>query len=300
MKAPSHMIGCVLFLAASPTLAQQAPPTDIWLAPLTVTDTTLSIGTPVNITKRAGYDNQPSFLADGSGILYTTLQNDPPGPRAPTQTDIVRYFMATKTTERVTKTAESEYSATIMPGGTSFSVVRVEPDSTQRLWQFDLNGQNPSLVLAQVKPVGYHAWVDEKTVALFVLGNPPTLQIADVTTRTVETIIGGIGRSLHKIPGRRAVSFVHKVSQDEWWIKEFDVATKSITPIVRTLAGSEDYAWTPTGTIIMGNGSKLFSVTRGRSTRWTEIADVAAHSIKGITRIAVSPKGDWLAVVAAE
>jgi hypothetical protein len=281
--------------------AQPTPPsTDIWLAPLRARGTTLGVGTPVNVTNRAGYDNQPSFLTDGSGILYTALQDDPPGPQAPTQTDIFRYIIATKSTERVTKTAESEYSPTLMPSGSSFSVVRVEPDSTQRLWRFDLNGLHPSLLLPHVKPVGYHAWIDERTVALFVLGSPPMLLSADVITGVVDTIIGSIGRSLHKIPGRRAVSFVHKVSPGEWWIKEFDLAAKSITAIVRTLAGREDYAWTPDGILVMAQGSKLFSYRPGASAGWTEIADFSSQKIEGVTRIAVSPLGNWIAFVATE
>ncbi|MGH2568555.1 MAG: hypothetical protein ACRDGA_09465, partial [Bacteroidota bacterium] len=237
----------------------------------------------MNTTNRTGYDNQPSFLPDGSGILYTAIHNEPPGPHAPTQADIFLYDFVRKKNKRITSTEESEYSAAVMPEGMTFSVVRVEPDSTQRLWKFAMSGENPSIVLHNVQPVGYHAWVDSKTVALFVLGNPPTLQLANIKSGEAEVIEANIGRSLHKIPGRQSVSFVHKVSQGEWWIKELDVVTRAVMSIVRTLEGSEDYAWTPDGTIIMGQGSKLFCFAPGRSNEWTEIADFSSLNVKGIT-----------------
>ncbi len=282
-------------------LAQAQPPsTDIFLVDIIKAQGSLKLGTPVNITNRQGYDNQPSFAPDGSYILYTAMQNDLPRPQASAQTEIYRYNIVAKTVDRVTRTMESEYSATVMPGGKLFSVVRVEPDSTQRLWKFEMSGQNPAIILRNIKPVGYHAWVDSNTVALFVLGSPATLQLTRVNPEKADTIIGGIGRSLHKIPSKRAISFVQKVSEKEWWIKELDVATRKITAIVQALAGSEDYAWTPDGTLIMGQGSKLFSYKPERSKEWIEIVDFTSMNIKGITRIAVSPSGDRLAFVALE
>lgn len=299
-----HRILFLLILFASTTvqiIAQTQPPsTDIYLVDITRGQGSLKFGTPMNITNHPGYDNQPSFLSDGSGILYTSIQTDPPGPQAPTQTEIFRYSIMTKKTVRVTKTAESEYSATVMPGGKTFSVIRVEPDSMQRLWRFDLNGGNPAILLREIKPVGYHAWVDANRVALFVLGNPPTLQLATVSTGKAELIIDNIGRSLHKIPGKLAISFVHKISENEWWIKEADIASKTVTPLVQTILGREDYAWTPDGVLLTGKESKLYSYKPGVSKEWTEIADFSAMNIKGIGRIAVSPKGDRLAFVALE
>jgi tricorn protease-like protein len=291
----------ILLLYAFNALSQSLPPsTDIYLAPISVTAGRLEVGMPMNITARKGYDNQPSFLPDGSGILYTAIQTNPSGPQAPTQTDIFQYDIASQTTLRITATPESEYSATVTPNRESFSVIRVEPDSTQRLWQFKLDGTYPSLALADIKPVGYHAWVDDSTLALFVLGNPPTLRIASVKTGRSEIVARGIGRSIHKVPGVHAVSFVHKVSQEEWWITMLDVRTGATERVVRTLAGSEDYSWTPEGLVVMGQGSKLFAYRPGQGLEWREIADLSANGLGTITRLAVSPDGRWLAVVAPE
>src|SRR5436190_4869906 len=93
-----------------------------------------------------------------------------------------------------------------MPGGQRFSVIRVEKDSTQRLWSFDWQGGDPKLVLEAVKPVGYHTWIDSTTLALFVLGQPNALVVASTASGRVDTVARDIGRSLTtppvKPPGR--------------------------------------------------------------------------------------------------
>jgi hypothetical protein len=107
-------------------------------------------------------------------------------------------------------------------------------DGTQRLWRFDLDGSNPRLVLEQVKPVGYHAWIDATHLALFVLGSngaPATLQLADTTTGKAEVIETGIGRSILIRPGAGTVSYM-STAQSRMF-KELDPRTRAITPLLR-------------------------------------------------------------------
>lgn len=270
-----------------------APPApDIYLVDLAVERGQARIGAPLNITDRPGYDNQPAFIGDGSAILFTSVRED-------AQADIYRYDIASRRTTRVTTSApESEYSATPIEGGRAISVVRVERDSTQRLWRFPVNGAEPTVILERVKPVGYHAWADERTLALFVLGNPNSLQIADVRQGTADTIATGIGRSLHRIPGSRTISFVRKVSPSEWWIESLDVATRRTARLVRLPEGVEDYAWLPDGSVVAGRGSTMLHWSGKAGEMWTPIADLVSAGIKGITRIAVTARGDRLAFVA--
>ncbi|MGH7568441.1 MAG: TolB family protein [Gemmatimonadales bacterium] len=276
-------------LAAVPCPAQGPPATDIFLAELRVRDGRVSVSAPVNVTNRDGYDNQPFFLPDGRALLYTAIGADG-------QADIYRYDLTTHRSVRVTATPESEYSPTPTADG-GFSVVRVESDSTQRLWRFDPDGSNPRLVLAGIKPVGYHAWADEHTVALFVLGSPPTLQLADTRTGRADTVARDIGRSLLPVPGGRAVAFVHKISETQW-ISQLDRATREARPLVRTLEGQDFFAWTPDGILLAGKGTKVFQWTPASGTAWVEIADFAAAGLADIGRLAVSPRGDRLAIAA--
>src|SRR3954468_14136326 len=175
--ANARVVALAALVPLAAVRAQAVPSTDVYLAPLIINGATISLGTPVNITDRTGYDNQPVFTPDGRAILYTSIRDG--------QADIYRYDVASKMTTRLTSTSESEYSATPMPGGQRFSVIRVEKDSTQRLWSFDWQGGDPKLVLEAVKPVGYHTWIDSTTLALFVLGQPNALVVASTASGRV-------------------------------------------------------------------------------------------------------------------
>jgi len=271
-----------------------APPgTDIFIADLNERGGQLRIGKAMNIRKRQGYDNQPMFLPDSKSMFYTSIREDK-------QADIYRYDIAKGAAARVTETAESEYSPTITPDGKYFSVIRVEADSTQRLWKFPLAGGTPQPVLEKIKPVGYHVWVDQTTLVIYVLGTPNTLQLARAGTEKAETIITNVGRSLRLSRRNSEVRFVHKVSADEWLIKSLDVKTRKITPIIKTLTGSEDFAETRDGALLMAKGSKLFKYNPARDKDWQEVADFSKEGITSITRLALSPDGDRIAFVAAD
>lgn len=245
---------------------------------------------PVNITDRDGYDNQPRFLPDGSALLYASIRDG--------QADIYRYDVASGETTRVTETGESEYSPTPLPSGDGFSTVRVEDDGTQRLWSFDLDGAAPMLLLPEIQPVGYHGWLDNHRLGLFVLGSPPTLQIADVERQTSEIVASEIGRSIHPTPDGTGVTFVHKASELDWRIERIELEGDGRRTLIATRPGSEDFVWTGRGEIVMGEGSAVYACCGGDSTpEWRRAADLSEHGIRAITRLAVSSDESRLAVV---
>ena len=254
---------------------------------------------PSAISTASGYDNQPMFSPDGGSILFAANRDGK-------QIDIFVFERASNRVSQLTRTPENENSPTYLPAGIGspggFSVVRTEPDRTQRLWLFDAQGGSPQVVLADIKPVGYHAWVDSARVALFVLGPPSTLQIANVETGKAEVATEGIGRSLHRIPGTRFVGFVQREATGELWIKQIEITSKTIESLVKAVDGNteRDMAWMPDGkTILMSGGTKVFSWTRGAA-GWTEVFDAAPHNLGTLSRLAISPKGDAVAIVVAE
>ncbi|WP_456427498.1 hypothetical protein [Rhodocaloribacter sp.] len=287
MRALSLFLPALMVLCAAAASAQAPPATDVWLAPMAE-----GVPTPeaaVNLTDRDGYDNQPSFTPDGQNLLYTSFRDG--------QTDIFRIEIATRAIHPVTRTPESEYSPVVMPGGEGISVVRVEADGTQRLWAFAMDGSAPRLVLEDVRPVGYYAWGDDHTLVLFVLGDPPTLQIADTRTGLAETRVHAVGRSIRRIPGTREVSFIRKRSEDYWGVRALNVDTRAVRPIGPTLPGREDHAWTPDGKLLMADGAVLYrwdALTRS----WQPLADFSSLGVTNITRLAVHPEGRYLAFVA--
>jgi hypothetical protein len=295
--------------APAPRAAQPPPDTDIYLAPMTIANGAIQVGPAVNITSNPGYDNQPSFTPDGRSLLFTSVRGGPSTAlgTSGTQSDIYKYDIASKQIVQVTNTPESEYSPTVTPAG-NISVIRVELDEakTQRLWQFGPDGRNPRLVLENVKPVGYHAWADDHTLALFVLGQPATLQLADTRSGVAVPLASDIGRSLQQIRGAQAaagsISFVQRERSGDainLVIKELNPSTRAISVLTSAVPGATeaDTAWTPDGTLLMVKGSVLYGWRRGQS-GWKELASLERLSLSGVTRLAVSPKGDYLALVA--
>ncbi len=243
---------------------------------------------PANVTNHPGYDNQPHFLPDSSGFLFSSNRDG--------QNDIYRYEIATKTIARVTNTPENEYSPTITPDGRTFTTVRGDE---QRLWRFNPDGSDAGLAYAHQGRIGYHAWVSPSRLAVFVLGvkgAPSTLELVDLPSGQTHVVDTSIGRSLHVRPGRGTVSYVHRPRDGEWTVKEVDPVTRATRVVTPTVSGSEDLAWTPSGAIVMGSGSKLYRWTADEQ-RWIEFADLAGAGIRAITRLAVSPDGHWLAIV---
>ena len=277
---------------ASADLAVAASPdTDVWVATLVEEGDSLALREVRNVTERPGYDNQPAFLPDGDAILYTAI--DEAG-----QADTWRWDWASAAVQQVTRSApESEYSPTPLPGGGGFSAVRVEADSTQRLWRFDLDGTNARVLLEDVAPVGYHAWFDEGRLALFVLGEPPTLRIARTDSAGARVVAEDIGRSLQPVPGRpRAVSWIQREGEDASRVMLWDLDADRAEPLVATPDGGDFHAWTPGGTLLMASGGRLLAWRRGWE-GWRTVADLAGEGLS-LSRLAVSPDGGRLAFVA--
>lgn len=284
-------------LGWSSLVAAQAPPgTDVFLVDFAVRGSEVTVGAPVNLTKRAGYDNQPGFAADGRSLFYTSVREG--GPKGTTQSDIYRVDLASRTLTPFIQTTESEYSATVTPDGKDLAVIRVEQDSTQRLWAFPLKGGEPRVLLPGIKPVGYQTWLDAGTVGIFVLGSPPTLQVASVATGQAKVLLADIGRALQRVPGKAAIAVSHRASEGAWWAVEVDVATAALTPIVRLPAGADFFVWLPDRSLLAATGSTLIRYRPGTDSDWATVAQWPA--IKGITRLAVSPKGNQVAFVAED
>ena len=274
-------------LAGAGALAAQAPGTDIYLAPLTRTNGVLGVGPPVNATARAGYDNQPFFSSDGRAFYFTSQRG--------TQTDIYRYDLAERRAVPVVSTPESEYSPTLMPDGRHLSVIRVELDSTQRLWALPLDGGAGKPVLDTIKPVGYHVWLNADTVFVFVLGSPATLRRALPARGTAEIVARDIGRTLLLIPKQHRVSYVQRDSSGGW-IRSLDPVSASSEAIAPLPEGTEFYAWTPEGELLSTRGNALLRFDP-KARQWQTLAQFSEPGLRKITRLAVSPRGDRIALV---
>lgn len=274
----------ILFLYSFSIIWSQLPMSDIYLAELKNISTTPKISSVkyLNDFNTHGYNNQARFFTYND--IYFAASMD-----TTNKTDIYHLDIKTQTMSRVTDTENiSEFSPTPMPIEGQFSVVRIEADGkTQSLWQYPIDRSSKGVrLLKDLDNVGYHAWLSEQSVALFLVGKENTLAIANIKTQKTDIILDNIGRCL-KIDNDKNLVFVHKIRPDLWLLKKYDTKDKAISTICQLPAKSEDFDIMSNGKFIIGDGSKIKIFDKETNTDWVEIADFSLLKIDQINRISV-------------
>jgi len=264
---------------------------DIYLASISREGDRLVFAAPVKISERTGYNNQPSFPPDGSGVYYSSADGQ--------QTDIFFYSIGEKTNVRLTSTLDSEYSPLVMPGGNEFSVIQLvlaegPRKGAQPLLAFPLQGGPPRLVYEEGKKIGYHAWIDGARLAAFVLGEPNTLQLVNLKSGESRTLADSIGRALYKSPwADEEILFSW-----EGIIKKVNIATNVVEDVIAH-KGGDFFCPTPEGGLLTAAGAEVFLFQPGRDETWVKVGDFSTFGVKSISRLAVDPQGRWLAFVSS-
>lgn len=278
----------------------QPPATEIYLLDIDNHPSHIHVGKLRNISNSKGYDSQPCFSAEGGSIIYSSIRN---GEK---QADVYEYQIKTNQTLRLTNTPESEYSPTFVGDRVHFSSVRVEIDSSQRLWQFKYqSSEKPKRILDKaIDSVGYHCWFTQGKLALFILTEPVSLHLAEVGNWETKKIAENPGRCMAKVPFEEAFYFVDKSDSAEFFISKYtnnlhERTEGKIEKLFPVLKGSEDFCLTPDGDFIMAFESKLY-ILKPAEKKWTQFAELKNEGINGITRLAMSADGKRLAIVAKE
>ena len=275
---------------ATAVYSQTPPPsTDIYLYELEEINGEITIAKGRNLTHRAAYDNQPSFF-NNDYILYTSYQEDG-------QTDILMINLQNDQTTNLTKSKDSEYSPTILADNKSFAVVRVEEDNTQRLWKYSFNAdKQPQVIFEKIAPVGYFAIIDEN-VLMFVLGQPASLVLANMTNLNQTKITDNVARTIRAIPGTSDFTFEKRDENGVNFIYHLDQNQATPFKLIEKPNGASDWTITSEGTYITSVGSKLMAYNPKFHKQWQEIIDLGDVGKKGITRMAVNEQNNRLAIV---
>lgn len=290
----------ILFLLAcvSALFAQQK--SNVYLFDLRqYNDTTFQLSTPRYLTafNATGYNNHPAFFSNDSLILSVQM----PGDQQP---ELYLFDLRNKTKVRVTQTAAGEYSPFAIGDGYRFSAVRQEysrTDTTLRLWEFPIDRLNDGRpVFKYYDNIGYYYWLNSGQVAVFLVGNPSQLAIADTRTDKLTPVATNAGRCFRRLPNGNLV-YVQKSNYDSWKLRQkklYGSGSDQAEDIADTIPGAEDFVVLPDGSFIMGKGTRLYHLDpRAKNVQWQEIADLRFYSINNITRLALS--GDMqLALVA--
>jgi len=282
----------LLWLSLTALHAQNG--TDVYLLDLSVKGGKITLAHPRNVSNKPGYDNQPFFHPTKPLLYYTAMM---PGD----QTDIWSYDLQKAVRTPVTLTPDSEYSPTVLPGQTYLScIVQRKANGDQDLVRYLLaNPEQTEPILESKKTgkIGYQAWLTPDEVAVFVLGTPNTLHYINRKTGRDTVIAGQIGRSLHRIPGQRAFSFVEQKG-DTWLIRLYDPARNHVNDIAVSDPASEHYnAWLDSTTLLESRGTELWSFST-KTKQWTALTLPAELPRKKLSRMAV--QGNHIALVLDE
>ena len=290
---------CLAALAAGPAIAQDAgeevaepafPETEIFLFDYDATRTSDALSNGRNVTNRPGYDNQPRFTPNGATFLYSRDDG--------TQTDIWEYDLESGAHTRITDTPESEFSPTPSADGQTISMVFERNNS---IWQLDRSAPDqPRWVLEAsgvAEPVGYFARNEATGDVFYWSRYGYNVALSSDRERAYHFITGhAVPATPRLIPGTGRFSFVHRQTNEEVWIKEFDPATRAVRPIAPLAGTNPDHVWAPNGAILRVDGGKLYRWPVGGE-GWDAVADLSDYGVANANRLAISPDGRQLAVV---
>lgn len=284
---------------AAPNLAADTadlPETDIYLAPMRVTDGGVEIGAFRAVVTTPGYDNQPSFLP-GEAAFYFVSEGDSG------KTDIWRYDVENDAKMQVfASPSVSEFSPQAAPADYGVSYIQEnETADVTRVHHMPAAGGSGEAVTG-FAPLGYYAWLDGGAMlAVFLRGEPAELHLVDVASGETRQIAKRIGRSMHATPDGRGLYFSQISGGENFRVMFLNLADDAVSEVKDLPVGVEDFApfFGADGALLglfAGDGANLTFAYAG-DTPWAPVSGLSEYGVTSVTRIAVSDDGAWIAAV---
>lgn len=250
----------------------------------------ISISNGRNISQNEGYNNQPYFYDDNQ-LMYARNHDG--------QTDIAFYDISKDSTVFLTQTPSgSEFSPTRIPNSPEVASVRLDDDGTQQLFAYSMTGDSTT-ILSTAK-VGYFDFYSaEELLAAVVNPSGMNLYFMDLKTQKERLIITNVGRGVRRIPDSKFMSYTLVNETGDLDIYMLDVDENMTSYFICTLPiGIQDYIWLNSAEILIGSRNQLFIYDTMGEASWVKVATLETDGLQQITRLAVSPSGDKIAVVA--
>lgn len=114
----------------------------VYLFDITEEGGSVELSNPINISNTSGYNNQPSFLSDGSGVLFASTRDG--------QTDVALYKIEFELKTWLTDTKGSEYSPA-QSNADRFSAVRLDKNGKQLLYQYEFESNKKRALIKKFK-----------------------------------------------------------------------------------------------------------------------------------------------------
>ena len=278
----------LLFVLLSSSIIAQTN-TEIYLFDIKVSKNQFELINGKNISNNKEYDSQPHFYNDNL-VLFSSSRNG--------QTDIAKYNVRDSKLSYLNDTPNGgEYSPQKIPNSKNVSAVRLDNDGLQRLYEYDFKtGENEELI-PDLK-VAYPLWYNNNTIVASVIVNDSLhLIISNLAQKTNKTVAKMVGRSIHKIPNSKLVSFISKENKDYWLLKSLNVETfeiKTITSIGKT----EDITWLINGNVLIPNGKTIYKFNPQTDSKPSIFHSFTDENINNISRMSVNAVSSKIAIVA--
>lgn len=273
-----------------------APQPDIWLMQIDSKAGKVLFTEPRNLTNRPGYDNQPAYSRDGK-LIYYTSQSD-----TSSKTTIYSYSLATGETRQVTYSVGSPFSAMPLPSGSGISVVMLEEDATQRIWQYPFSGSTPRPLFEKRDSVGYYAWVDAHSALAYILSgksSPNRLSLIGIDG-TEKKIAENVGRGMRVV--QNGAFFIQNKNAESFlaWT-DFKTAKQLVRVPGNSmdLAICKDYVLMASGGIMYGAKIKKSKGQTVSAEEFVALQNLSTYGLKNITRMDVSPDEKTITVAAS-
>ncbi|MHB8260961.1 MAG: TolB-like translocation protein [Bacteroidia bacterium] len=252
----------------------------------------MKIKTVEKVSNHKGYNNQPCFVNNDDEIFFTS------DVESNNKMHICSYNIHSKKTKRLSITNTSEYSDSILPNQTEFSVVMVEEDSTQRIWVFDLlRGNNKYCLSQQTDSVGYYTWLSRDSILYYKLTKPHSLHVLNIKTNQDVWLCDNPTRSFKKTNEDTFFYVIYEERQNEIYLYNTRIR-KATQYAIDNISANQDYIWHPTLGLLKSEENKIYRYSTD-SKVWVEIVSFYSFGIKRITRFTISNNEKYIALVSS-
>jgi len=288
----------VLLLVSAASLHAQINDSEVWVGSLDMSGGRFAVSNLVNISKHPGYDNQPAFFPDGKLVFTSQIALlDETGHAVQA---VIHDF--------------ANGTSTPVPGALGFSPTPAADGALMLLRDghvvlHDASGKESQLT--ETKDAGYFARFDEQTWALYMNDKQRRIVIYDPKTKALDTMaLGSMSAPFH-IPGKRAVSFVavepfpmpegeaaKTAPPRKFALRQLNLDDRQITTLATVpFRTSGSHVWTSRGTLLIASGHTIYEWNPAKPDDWPIAATFDDPELQGLTRIAISPRGDRIALV---
>ena len=278
------LFNCTKFIAQSDS--------EIFLLDIKFKQDKIEISNVKKISNNKGYNNQPIFVSNDK-ILFTSERN--------LQNDIVQYDSSENSLKYLTNTLTSEYSP-IRYKKNKVTAVSLDKKGEQYLRIYDIKDNTFKIPFTD-KIVGYYNYskqIKNLIISSVLENNELVLYTSNLKTKEHTYVDNNTGRSIHNIPkykfGQEKISYISK-KDSIWNINYVDLSNYKTKTITTTLNNNEDICWFKDGSILTSYKNNLYIFNSKLSKNWKLLCSLEEYGITNISRIAINPDNDKLALV---